>query len=179
MKTCSCCQQSKDSSLFYKASANKDGLANQCRDCKSAKNRAYAKANPEVYVKARVKYLAANAAKHKENCRRWDLENKERRLEIGRNYAKNNPEAICMKVAKRRAAKYQSTPMALTDVDKLHIRCIYQLAQMRTKESGQEWHVDHIVPLRNKKVCGLHTPWNLQVIPKMENLKKKNTFVVA
>ena len=179
MKTCSCCQQSKDSSLFYKASANKDGLANQCRDCKSAKNKAYAKAHPEVYAKARLKYLAANAEKHKENCKRWDLENKEKRLAIGRKYGQNNPDAIRLKAANRRAKKDQATPTWLSLFDKLKIRCIYQLAQMRTKESGQEWHVDHIVPLRNKKVCGLHTPWNLQVIPKMENLKKKNTFVVA
>lgn len=91
-------------------------------------------------------------------------------------YKKNNKGAINASTRKRQAAKMQRTPKWLTESDHLRMKCIYQVADMRSKESDQKWHVDHIVPLQGRTVSGLHVPWNLRVIKAIENVSKGNRF---
>jgi hypothetical protein len=63
--------------------------------------------------------------------------------------------------------------------DKKSIKEIYQLAAKLTESTGIMHEVDHIVPLTNKLVCGLHVEHNLRVVTFEENRKKSNTFRIV
>ena len=88
----------------------------------------------------------------------------------------NNKEYYTAKVAKRRATKINATPSWLTDDHLKQIEQVYEHARDCTISTGEQYHVDHIVPLNNPEVCGLHVPWNLQVLPADVNLSKGNKF---
>jgi hypothetical protein len=77
----------------------------------------------------------------------------------------------------RRRKHREATPSWLTREQKGQIRELYKIAITMTKTTGEQYVVDHIIPLRSEVVCGLHVPWNLRVIPRQENLLKSNKLI--
>ncbi len=82
-------------------------------------------------------------------------------------YWKTNPGKRAAYRAGRRAAEKQATP---SWVDYTALLSIYEQAARAGK------HVDHIIPLQHPDVCGLHVPWNLQLLTPTENMSKGNKF---
>lgn len=74
----------------------------------------------------------------------------------------------------RQARKLNATPSWLSELDTQHIETMYEHAQRLTIETGTAYVVDHIVPLQGINVCGLHVPWNLNVITAQANASKHN-----
>ena len=163
LKHCACCKESKPLFSFSRNRAKKDGLQTYCKTCYDEKLKKY----KDKKAQYQQNYKVNNLEKHQESSRKATQKWK----------SKNRARATAWENA-REAGKIKATPAWLSEFDKIKITCLYQVARMRSEESDQMWHVDHVVPLRSKKVCGLHVPWNLQVIPAKDNMLKSNKFEV-
>lgn len=161
-----------------------------CRSCVDARTRARRAADPEPF-REREKRTRDKApdvfrkrardqrAKHLDKRLAYDRERynqqpgrkewqKRQAVEWGRvNKGKRN-----FLVTRRRSGIEAATPKWLTAEQQNEIRSFY----IRAREMGPGFQVDHIVPLRGNGVCGLHVPWNLQILTKAENIAKGNRY---
>jgi hypothetical protein len=132
--------------------------------------------NKEQYALYDKTRREANIEMYLERERRYYDNNKDKRAAKTKSWRQRNPHMVTSLAARRRAAKKQRTPDWLTKDQMGDMDFMYELSTILTRTTGVQHHVDHIVPLRNKYVSGLHVPWNLQVLPAIDNLKKTNHF---
>lgn len=156
MKHCSNCNQTKEFTEFY---TNRGKHHCYCKECTKQKN---------------IEWKQANKDKVAFYDKVWQQFNKDKKSKNYKNWQVNNRAKVNSYNSYRRALELQATPKWLTVSQKLLMECKYSLAVMFSKYSTEQHHVDHIVPLNGKTVCGLHVPWNLRVIPAKENLRKSN-----
>ena len=125
---------------------------------------------------SRKQYAQKNKNKLALYKKQWHEENKERCNKNKRAWKKANKHKVNANTRMRQAAKLNATPPWLNEDHKFMLEEIYELRDLRTQATGVVHHVDHIVPLRGAEVCGLHVPWNLQVIPASANIRKGNSY---
>lgn len=97
-------------------------------------------------------------------------------LEAIKQKVRNNAGYHAAISARRRAAKLKATPNWLNAEQLNEIKLLYLFVAARRNITGLDLEVDHIVPLQGENVCGLHVPWNLQVLTAAENASKGNRF---
>ena len=130
-----------------------------------ARTNAYYHANKEAII-----------PKMKARGKKYRAENKEKIQEKNRKFWAANPDKRTAYLAKRRAK--HRVPKWVDKEEKFLINEAYSLAKLRNKMSNIMWHVDHIIPLLAEKASGLHTIYNLQVIPAKLNQSKNNNYEV-
>jgi len=188
-KICSKCKEKRLFNQFSKNKSCKDGYHSNCKICNAEDyklNRSkrlmqqseYRLTNKDQIIEYQSNYRVANKNKIVLQKAEYYSANKDRiveyQSEYNSEYRAANKDRINARNSKRRAAKLNALPKWLTKYELEQIKELYTCAQMFKLYTGEEYHVDHIVPLQGENVCGLHVPWNLQVIPAKENLSKSN-----
>jgi hypothetical protein len=123
--------------------------------------------NKEDIKERDIIYRLNNKDKIKEIGKLYRLNNKDKVKKAKRLSSLKNPNLAKYHCAKRRAIKLRATPK-FANLNK--IREIY-------KNCPKGYHVDHIVPLMSKIVCGLHVEWNLQYLTPSANCSKSNKLI--
>ena len=175
-KNCNKCKQTKKLTEFCKNSLSYLGLSNKCKDCAKLYNKEYREKNREKLLKKDNERYKNNREVLKKKAREYKLKNKDYYNKHNKNYYKLNKHIFLAANSKRRKVILRATPQWLSEPDKGRIEDFYWFAQDLYKVTGEVYHVDHIVPLQGKTVCGLHVPWNLQILPADLNLSKGNNM---
>lgn len=191
MAICNTCGIKKPDSLFPQWNKRRSGL--KCNDCRASEKRARLANEPGFRERANKaardsmrrrrgdpaviqKLRKADRARSRAPSRAAQLRIADEKRRSGRReylarkrrqYYEANPAAYLARDAARRAALKKAsfaTADALVAIRKFHELC----------PSGL--HVDHIVPIKNHTVCGLHVVWNLQYLPPTDNMRKHNRF---
>lgn len=139
-------------------------------------------------------YFTGKPCKHGHVCERWVTSfgcvkcvkvqrreskvrcysrNPEKFRALGRLDYLNNTERCKLNAFIRHSRVKTATPPWVT---KEMLKPFFELRNALTKSTGISHDVDHIYPLvsKDRSFCGLHVPWNLQVITSSCNRSKRN-----
>lgn len=186
-KNCRTCKQTKTSSEFQRDKKMSDGLQANCKECRNAKKRKAWHENKDHNSKVCRKYRERNRDRINKAKRKAYYSNRESILERQKEYVERNKAAVAEYrrrhyienkhiyiMNSRIREKKLNTGINIQFVDR--IKEIYNMSTALTESTATPHQVDHIIPLTHKKVCGLHVPWNLQILTEDENRSKKNKF---
>lgn len=181
-KVCKTCKIEKSTNLFNKRKDGALGVSTECRECYNSKRKSRS-GNPKV-IEYRRKYYRENREKirtsensnplKKQKRKEHYLRNKQSVAEQMKVYRAANRDKFAYLEGLRRSSKLKATPKWLSEDQLREISDVYYLARDLSICTGEQYHVDHIIPLKGEAVCGLHVPWNLQVLPSDINIRKSN-----
>jgi hypothetical protein len=157
-----------------------------CTECKAV----YYRTHKEQVLASISQWQKDNKAKVNAATQKWRDEksddaracvqlyyqnNTEKKLANNKQWRQDNPDVIRLYNTKRRSQLVIATPIWS---DLITIAKVYKQTTIIQEQTGEKYHVDHIIPLNHKLVCGLHVPDNLQIIKGELNMKKGNRFKI-
>ena len=111
-------------------------------------------------------------------CRSCEAEARKLKREDRRLYDKAHYESNKFYYINKANTRLLNIARADYTIDSKYVEDLYSNAKEAETVFGFAFHVDHRVPLKHDKVCGLHVEANLQVLSARDNLAKSNKFIV-
>lgn len=174
IKVCSRCRLEKPLEFFDLRSDRPGKRRSHCADCRRKQVKDYDSKNKDKKSLYNKDYRDKNKEDLTKKAKIYYKQNRKERLAYLKLWRASNPDKVSMLGRLRRENLRYASPSWLTEEQMGQIKEIYILAKDCSVTSGEIYEVDHIVPLKGKNVCGLHVPWNLQVLPKDLNRAKSN-----
>lgn len=147
--------------------------------CSNIRTQHYRKENKERYKKQKYIWDRTYRQKHdnelKAKKHEYYIGNIERLKAKSKEYSQNNKHKLSKHSIRRNYKRYQATPPWYV-TEKSKINKLYTKRDELSELWGIQLHVDHIVPIQGKYVCGLHCWDNLQLLEASLNLAKRNKF---
>jgi hypothetical protein len=132
----------------------------RCVPCRKKQQLEYY-SNPEVREKRKLR------------VQNWRIQNNEKIKSVADDWRHANKDKVAAKASRRHVRRKQATPKWLTKRQKFEIRKKYRTVKiLNILEGSYKYSVDHIHPIYSDDASGLHVPWNLQIIDRIENIKK-------
>ena len=170
-KTCKGCGDTKTLDLFAKEIRNKDGRSGKCYDCSNLYYRE--RGNLPDVKRQKEDYRKNNKSRSAAYNKEYYSKNRDSIIESVCLWQSENKDKTRLYKSKNKAAR-KGNVISLTPEQESAISDFYWLAKDLEAITGEPYHVDHIIPLQGKNVCGLHVIWNLQYLTPEENLRKGN-----
>lgn len=174
LKKCTHCKIEKQLEEFSKDLTKRLGLRGYCKPCDSKLACLRAAKSPELHKARCLAWHKANREKALASMKASYQNNIEVRKQQMRKWGKANRDVKNALHRKRECAKTRATPPWFNQEDYKNTLELYKIAKELRWLSNEPLHVDHIEPILGKDVCGLHVPWNLQILPASENSAKGN-----
>lgn len=200
IKICSCCNLSKTLDCFRK---EKSRYRAKCKSCTKEAYDNYRLENKDKTAIWNRKYRDANKEKEKEYLSKPEVKesrklsakksyqtNKHKYIEKNKAYVASRRDIINARARENWENQYEKykdryklqakvrskrvRDQLISKAFKEEITNIYKECDKLKQDTGHEYEVDHIIPLIHSTLCGLHVPWNLQILTKLENGRKSN-----
>ena len=177
MKSCIYCNQQKALEDMVKHRGYKGGYASWCKACHSERNKKYYQDNRLREDSKKKEWIENNREKVRQYNKNYKARYTEQFRDGVRKWKQENPWAKTVWNHKRRTTKLNAWAKWDSELTELVTQEAAHLAKLRELKTGIKWHVDHVIPLIGKNVCGLHVWNNLAVIPAHVNVRKSNKLL--